>query len=249
MSANEVVRVAAVADVHCRTSNPGVLGPLLAEASERADVLLLCGDLTDYGLADEARVLARELSGVRVPIVAVLGNHDHEGQPADVVHILADAGVHLLDGETHEVRGVGFAGTKGFGGGFGERALAPWGEAMIKQFVHEAVNEALKLEAALARLTTLQRVVLLHYSPIAATVAGEPPEVFPFLGSSRLEEPINRYPVTAVFHGHAHHGCLEGRTTGGVPVYNVALPLLRALRSGESILRVIEIPVAPAVAA
>ena len=244
-----VVRVAAVADVHCRASNAGALGPFLADASERADVLLLCGDLTDYGLVDEARLLARELAGVRVPVLAVLGNHDHEGQPGEVAHILTDAGVHLLDGESCEVRGVGFAGTKGFGGGFGERALAPWGEAMIKQFVHEAVNEALKLEAALARLTTPQRVVLLHYSPITGTVAGEPPEVFPFLGSSRLEEPINRYPVTAVFHGHAHHGSLEGRTAGGVPVYNVALPLLRAARPDESPLRVIEVPVTPAVAA
>ena len=249
MSIDQVVRVAAIADLHCRTSNSNTLAPLLADAAERADVLLLCGDLTDYGMVEEARALARELASVRVPVLAVLGNHDHEGQPSDVAHVLTDAGVHMLDGESCEVRGVGFAGTKGFCGGFGERALAPWGEAMIKQFVHEAVNEALKLEAALARLTTPQRIVLLHYAPVPGTVSGEPQEVYPFLGSSRLEEPLNRYPVTAVFHGHAHHGSLEGRTAGGVPVYNVALPLLRAARPGEQPLRVIEVPVAPAAAA
>src|SRR5439155_24159411 len=120
----------------------------------------------------------------------------------------------------------GFAGVKGSGGGFGERALGPWGEEMIKRFVHEAISEALKLERALARLRSEKRIVLLHYSPIQATVVGEPPEIFPFLGSSRLEEPLNRYPVTAVFYGHAHHGAPEGSTKNGVPVYNVALKLL-----------------------
>jgi Icc-related predicted phosphoesterase len=156
-----------------------------------------------------------------------MGTHDLEsGKADDVCSILREAGVDILDGDAREIGGVGFAGVKGFAGGFGARALGPWGEPTIKQFVHEAIDETLKLEGALARLRTTQRAVLLHYAPIRATVEGEPLEIFPFLGSSRLEEPLTRYPVTAVFHGHAHNGTLEGRTAADVPVYNVALPLL-----------------------
>jgi Icc-related predicted phosphoesterase len=135
----------------------------------------------------------------------------------------------VLDGDTCEIQGVGFAGVKGFAGGFGRRALGPWGEPIIKQFVHEAVNEALKLESALARLRTDKKIVILHYAPIEATVEGEPREIYPYLGCSRLEEPLGRYSVTAVLHGHAHNGAPEGRTAAGVPVYNVALPLMRKL--------------------
>jgi Icc-related predicted phosphoesterase len=123
--------------------------------------------------------------------------------------------------------------------------LEPWGEESIKRFVHEAIDEALKLERAISRLHTAQRIVVLHYSPIRATVEGEPPEIFPFLGSSRLEEPLNRYAVTAVFHGHAHHGSLEGRTQQQVPVYNVALPLLRRSFPDQPSFRVELIPVTP----
>lgn len=240
---NGAIRVAAVGDIHCAKTSQGSLQPLFAQAAEAADVLVLCGDLTDYGLPEEAQILVKELSVAKVPIVAVLGNHDFEsGQPEEVNQILCDAGVTVLEGEACEIRGIGFAGTKGFAGGFGRRALEPWGEPLIKQFVHEAVNEALKLESALARLRTEQRVVVLHYSPIQATVEGEPLEIFPFLGSSRLEEPINRYRPDVVFHGHAHRGQLEGTTSAGVPVYNVALPLLRR-RFPEQPFRVIEIPV------
>jgi Icc-related predicted phosphoesterase len=173
-------------------------------------------------------VLARELNtAVKIPVVAVLGNHDFEGgQEREIRQILVDAGATVLDGEATEVQGVGFAGAKGFGGGFGRGALGPWGEKAIKAFVQEAVDEALKLEAALARLRTQQRIAILHYAPMRATVEGEPVEIFPYLGSSRLEEPINRYRVTAVFHGHAHRGTVEGRTSAGVPVFNVAMPLL-----------------------
>jgi Icc-related predicted phosphoesterase len=193
-----------------------------------ADILLLCGDLTDYGLAEEASELARELvGGVKIPIVGVLGNHDYEsGAVTDVTRILTEAGIRLLDGETVEVQGIGFAGVKGFAGGFGRGVLGPWGEAAVKQFVHEAVNETLKLESALARLRTPARIALLHYAPIAGTVEGEPKEIYPYLGCSRLEEPLVRYQVSAVFHGHAHHGALEGKTQNGTPVYNVSLPLL-----------------------
>jgi len=243
----EVVRVAAVADLHCSKTFPGTLQPLFVRMAEFADVLLLCGDLTDYGLPEEARVLARELNASKVPVVAVLGNHDFEsGKQDEVKQILIDSGVHVLDGDACEVHGIGFAGVKGFAGGFGPRALGPWGEETIKQFVHEAVNEALKLEAALARLRTAQRIAVLHYSPIEDTVKGEPLTIYPFLGSSRLEEPLNRYPVSAVFHGHAHHGTREGRTRGDVPVYNVALPLLRATSGDDAPICVVEIKTTPA---
>ena len=238
------MRIAAVGDVHCERTSEGQLRPLFAAASQAADVLLLCGDLTDYGLVEEAKVLAAELrAGLRIPALAVLGNHDHEsGKQEEIKEILAGAGVCLLDGESHEVQGVGFAGVKGFAGGFGDRMLGPWGEEAIKVFVREAVDEALKLETALAHLGTSQRIVLLHYAPIEQTVAGEPPVVVPFLGSSRLEEPINRYNVAAVFHGHAHHGAPEGRTSANVPVYNVCMPLLRERWPDRPPFRVIEVP-------
>jgi Icc-related predicted phosphoesterase len=223
------MRLAAVGDLHCKKTSQGAFQPLFAAASAAADVLVLCGDLTDYGLAEEARVLVKELAAVKtMPVVAVLGNHDYESSETDQVKgLLVDAGVHLLDGEAIEIDGVGFAGAKGLGGGFGERALQPWGEEIIKRFVRETIEETLKLESALAKLRTSQRIAVLHYSPIEATVEGEPREIYPFLGSSRLEDPLSRYPVTMVFHGHAHHGRLEGRTRAQVPVYNVCLPLLQ----------------------
>jgi Icc-related predicted phosphoesterase len=244
-TAQEVVRVAAIGDVHCTKTSQGALQPLFQQINERADILLLCGDLTDYGLPEEAQVLAKELtSSLKIPVVAVLGNHDFEsGKVQEVQDILGDASVRVLDGDSCEIHGIGFAGTKGFAGGFGERALEPWGEESIKRFVHEAVDEALKLERAISRLQTAQRIVVLHYSPIRGTVEGEPPEIFAFLGSSRLEDPLNRYAVTAVFHGHAHHGSPEGRTQRQVPVYNVSLPLLRRCFPDQPSFRVEAIPV------
>jgi Icc-related predicted phosphoesterase len=239
----ETVRLAAVGDIHCTKTSSGALASFFAEAASQADVLLLAGDLTDYGLPEEARGLARELSGVKIPVLAVLGNHDYEsGQEGEVARILAEAGVQMLDGDSVEIHGVGFAGVKGFCGGFGRRTLEPWGEAATKAFVHEAVGEALKLERGLARLRTPQRVALLHYAPIEATVEGEPREIFPFLGSSRLEEPLNRYQVTVAFHGHAHRGLPEGRTSTGIPVFNVAMPLLRRVLSDSLPVRIVEIP-------
>jgi Icc-related predicted phosphoesterase len=190
-------------------------------------------------------VLAKELAGVRMPTVAVLGNHDTEsGRTEEVRDILADAGVVLLDGDACEVHGIGVAGVKGFGGGFGQRALGPWGEPTIKQFVREAVDEALKLEAALARLRTRHLIALLHYSPVQSTVDGEPREIYPFLGSSRLEEPLGRYPVSFVLHGHAHRGQLQGATRNGVPVYNVSMPLLRRSFADRPPFRVFDVPAA-----
>ena len=242
--ANGTVRVAAVSDVHYGKGSQGTLQPLFAEIGRNADVLVLGGDLTDYGLPEEARALTKDLtSTVKIPIVTVLGNHDYEsGQEADVRQVLTDAGVHVLDGDAVELEGVGFAGVKGFAGGFGRGALGAWGESTIKLFVREALDEALKLESALAKLRTPSRIVVLHYAPIRETVEGEPLEIYPWLGSSRLEEPISRLGATAVFHGHAHKGSPEGRTTGGIPVYNVALPLLRDSYPDRPPYRVLEVP-------
>ena len=240
-----IVRVAAVGDIHLGGKvSDAPLQILFGQVSEHADVLALCGDLTDRGDPEEARLMAKALSAVSVPIVAVLGNHDYEsGKEREVSKILCDAGVHVLDGEAHEVLGIGFAGIKGFAGGFGRRALGPWGEGLIKQFVREALDEALKLETALGQLRTERRVALLHYSPIAATVIGEPLEIYPYLGSSRLEEPLSRYPVDVVFHGHAHHGSPEGRTMGDVPVYNVSMVLLQENFPDRPAFRVVELSV------
>ena len=240
---NGTVRLAAMSDIHVSKTGQGALASIFAQVSERADLLVMCGDLTDYGLPEEARVLARDIgTALRVPCVTVLGNHDFEaGKQDEVRQILADAGVTVLDGDSCELQGVGFAGVKGFCGGFGRGALGPWGEEIIKSFVREAVNEAFKLESALARLRTAHRVALLHYSPVRSTVEGEPPEIFPYLGSSRLEEPLARYPVTAVIHGHAHNGRLEGHTASGTPVYNVSMPLLKKCWPEQPPFRVIEV--------
>jgi Icc-related predicted phosphoesterase len=227
----DVVRIAALGDLHySRTAPAASLHPLITQINESADVQVLSGDLTHYGLPEEARAFAREIAAVKVPMVGVLGNHDYEsGQQDEVRRIVADAGLVVLDGDTTEVHGIGFAGVKGFAGGFGRRALGPWGEDIIKKFVHECLDEALKLESALARLRTERLIAILHYAPIQATVEGEPLEIFPFLGCSRLEEPLTRYPVSAVFHGHAHHGQPEGRTRTDTPVFNVSHSLMREL--------------------
>src|SRR5258705_10191092 len=244
MPSSDTVQIAAVSDVNYGKHAQGMLEGWGGQIAERADVLVLPGDLTDYGLAEEARVLARDLtSSVKIPIVAVLGNHDYESDQSDeIARILADAGVHILDGDSVEVQGVGFAGVKGFAGGFGRGTLGPWGERAIKQFVQESVSEALKLESALARLKTAHRIAVLHYAPVQSTVEGEPAEIFPWLGSSRLEEPLTRYQVSAVGHGHAHKGTAVGHTTTGIPVYNVPLPELKATYPDHPAFRIIEVP-------
>ena len=239
----ELLRLAAVGDLHCSKNSAGELRSLFMQAAEAADVLLLCGDLTDYGTVEEAHLLVDELAPARIPVIAVLGNHDvHSDHGDEVQKILCDAGVHVLDGEACVVHGIGFAGIKGFAGGFGRRALGPWGEPAIKQFVNEALQEALKLESALAKLRTTQRIALMHYSPVEGTVVGEPQEIYAFLGSSRLEDPLIRYPVQAVFHGHAHRGTLEAKTGNGTPVYNVAKPLLQRTWPDRPPFKIIEIP-------
>jgi Icc-related predicted phosphoesterase len=243
----DVVKLAAIGDLHfSRTAPAGSLQPLFSQINDTADILVLCGDLTDYGLPEEARAFGREVAPVKIPMVAVLGNHDFEsGHEDEVKTILADAGITTLDGDTVEIHGIGFAGVKGFCGGFGRRALGPWGEQTIKKFVHECIDEALKLESALARLRTERLIAVLHYAPIQATVEGEPCEIFPFLGCSRLEEPLTRYPVSAVFHGHAHHGQPEGRTRTDVPVFNVSASLMRE-HFPDRPFRLIDVAMAPA---
>lgn len=243
----DTLTLAAVGDIHCRKDSQGSIYPIFAGLQGRVDVVLLCGDLCDYGLPEEASILVKEITaGIKVPIVAVLGNHDYEsGQGEEVTKILTDGGISVLNGTAVEIMGVGFAGVKGFCGGFGRRTLEPWGEAIVKQFVREAVDETLKLESALAKLRTPQRVALLHYAPIEATVEGEPKEIYPFLGTSRLEDPLNRYDVALAFHGHVHRGSPEGRTRAGVPVYNVALPLLRRVLPEQPPVRIVTIPIVP----
>ena len=232
------LRIAATADLHYGKHSRGTLHEAFAEVSNNADILLICGDLTDYGLPEEAEALVADLrAAVKVPMLAVLGNHDFESARAEsICKILDDSGIHLLDGEATDVAGVGFAGIAGFGGGFGRQMLNAWGEPLIKEFVQESIRHAVRLEQALAKLQTDRKVVVLHYSPIRATLKGENPEIFPFLGSSRLEEPINRFRVNAVFHGHAHNGILEGKTSTGIPVYNVSAPLLRKTGKPYSVL-------------
>lgn len=246
--AKDTLRLAALSDLHVSRKSRGVLQPIFTEAAASADVLLLCGDLTENGVPAEVALLLKELASVRIPVLAVLGNHDYEAERQDELKdVLLDGGVAVLDGSTVELFGAGFAGVKGFAGGFGRRALAPWGEPIIKAFVREAVEEALRLEAAMAKLWNPVKVAVLHYSPIRATVEGEPPEVMAFLGSSRLEESVDRYRATVVFHGHSHHGSPEGRTKSNIPVYNVSMPLLRQLYPDRPPFRLVELPLVGAV--
>jgi Icc-related predicted phosphoesterase len=230
VSDGKPVRVAAVADIHLHEGSQSEWRSLLDQICEAADILVLPGDLTRRGLPSEAEVLAESLAGRHLSVVAVLGNHDVEGgEEQEVVRILCQAGVTMLDEEPCEIGEVGFAGRKGFCGGFDRHALAPFGETLIKQFVHESVEDALKLEAGLQRLRTPHKIAVIHYAPVRATVEGEPAEIFPFLGSSRLADPLDHVGVSVALHGHAHSGTHQGTTTTGIPVYNVALPIMQRL--------------------
>ena len=222
------LRLAAIGDLHVGENAERPYRELFAKISQDADVLALCGDLTNFGKTREAEILAEDLRMCTIPVVGVLGNHDYEcGQPSEVARILHDAGMKVLDGEAFEIEGVGFAGCKGFIGGFGRNMLSAFGEPEIKAFVQASVDENLKLESSLRMLRTDRIVVVTHYSPVLETLEGEPPEIFAFLGSARMGETIDRFEgVTCAVHGHAHRGAHEARTSGGVPVYNVARPVL-----------------------
>ncbi len=238
---NGTFRLAAAADLHQRQEQHGKFRELVKAVNGEAQGLVLAGDLTDHGLVDEAKALAEALAQLRVPCAAVLGNHDFEGNAVrEIVRIMGEVKVVVLDGDhavfDHE---LGVAGVKGFGGGFDRSLLQAFGEPAVKAFVQESVNEALKLEAALAQLDTPKKVVLMHYAPIAGTTEGEQAEIRPFLGTTRLASACEAFGALAVFHGHAHHGAPEGRTPSGIPVYNVAMPVLK--RVSDRRFRVIEL--------
>ncbi len=221
--ADDKQRIAAMGDLHVKETGTASFKDLFTEISQAADILVLTGDLTDLGKPKEAELLAADLRACTIPVVAVLGNHDYEcGHVEEVTAIFKDAGVHLLEGQAVEINGVGFAGVKGFAGGFGRYMLGSFGEPAIKAMVAESVEETMRLENALRQVRSERAMVVLHYAPIPDTVVGEPQEIYAFLGSSRLAETIDRFPVSAVVHGHAHRGTYEGRTPGGAPVYNVA---------------------------
>lgn len=226
---DRTVRIGAIGDLHFDSRSRGTLTELFDRVNREVDVLALVGDLTTHGELEQMEAFVRELEAVSVPVVTVLGNHDHEHGHADELRaMLSEVGAEVLDGNAVEIEGVGFTGVKGFGGGFGRWALGPFGEKLIKDFVQEAIAEALKLERGLHELHTDERVVLLHYSPIVETLAGEPEQIYPFLGSSRLLDPITTLGADVVFHGHAHHGSYRGRTSNGIPVLNVARQVLEA---------------------
>jgi Icc-related predicted phosphoesterase len=223
------MRIAATADLHFSPQNATALRGQFDRVRDDADVLVIAGDLTNYGQPAEMEPLLNTLVRLRIPTVAVLGNHDYESeQPSELIRMMTAGGIKVLDGSAYEREGVGFAGTKGFVGGFGRGALTAFGEPEIKAFVRASIDEALKLERAMSQLRTAKRVVVLHYAPIAATTEGEALEISPFLGTSRLAEVIDRHGADLVVHGHAHNGKLNGRTTGGITVHNVAITLLQS---------------------
>jgi len=235
------MRIAATADLHFTPQRMGPLHDQLNRVPDEADVFVVAGDLTNYGRPDEMEPLLNVLVRLRVPTIVVLGTHDYEsGQHADLMRMMTQEGIKVLDGSAYERDGVGFAGTKGFVGGFGRGVLTAFGEPEIKTFVHASIEETLKLERALSQLRSKKRVVVLHYAPISATVEGEAREIFPFMGTSRLAEIVDRHGAYLILHGHAHNGKCDGQTSGGIPVHNVAITLLQS-QNPPAIYRVFDI--------
>jgi len=223
------MRIAATADLHFTPARFSALHDQLNRVRDESDVFVLAGDLTNFGKPEEMEPLLNVLVRLRLPTIVVLGNHDYEsGREADLMRMMTQEGIKVLDGSAYERDGVGFAGTKGFVGGFGRGVLTAFGEAEIKAFVRAGMDGALKLERAMSQLRTKKRVIILHYSPIAATVEGEAHEIYPFLGTSRLAEVIDRHGADLVLHGHAHTGKCDGKTPAGIPVHNVAITLLQS---------------------
>jgi Icc-related predicted phosphoesterase len=228
------VRIAATADVHARVGDLGRLRAMVEGAARDADVLVIGGDLTDLGQPDQAGVLIEALDGCSIPVVATLGNHDHEsGDAAGISRLFDESGVHLLDRSSVVIDGVGFSGVKGFCGGFDRNLANAFGEDLFKAWVKEGRLDADALESELRSLEMERRVAVLHYAPIRATVEGEPPEIHAFLGTSHLARALDEGGATVAFHGHAHAGSFEGKTLGGVPVFNVSVPVLEQAGFGR----------------
>lgn len=228
------MRIAAIADIHFSPQSYDRIREPLARVRDEADLLVIAGDLTNYGRPEEMSSLLNALVRLRIPIVAVLGNHDYEsGQEHELMRMMTAEGLKVLDGSSYERDGIGFAGAKGFIGGFGRGVLTAFGEREIKAFVQASIDETMKLERALSMLRTEKTVIVTHYAPIYETVVGEPLEIWPYLGSSRLAEVIDRHGAALALHGHAHHGKPDGKTTGGVPVHNVALSLMLSTNGGK----------------
>jgi Icc-related predicted phosphoesterase len=222
------MKLAAVADVHFRPEDQEENIRQFAAVNEMAELLVLAGDLTNHGRVEEIEACLLVLAHVTIPMVAVLGNHDYESGHQDTLAGMARvAGIHVLDGTCYEHKDVGFAGTKGFCGGFAPYELMPFGEGSIKSFVEIAEREAIKLDYGLAQLRTPRKVAITHYAPVLETVVGEPEPIFPFLGSSRLGRVIEQHRPNLALHGHAHHGTFAAASAAGVPIHNVALPILR----------------------
>jgi Icc-related predicted phosphoesterase len=227
------MKIAAIGDLHCEQNSQGKIRKLIQPVEDKADVLVLAGDLTNSGRIEEMEVLLEELNGFTLPIIAVMGNHDHEaGQVELLEKMMASRGICVLQSTSCRIGEAGFVGTKGFCGGFGEYRIQPFGERAIKKFVQASVDEVLNMEAALEQLDGMHKVGVVHYAPIKATLVGESPELYPFLGTSLLESAFDRKRVDVIFHGHAHHGALQGHTRGGIPVFNVS-QFARAL-TGET---------------
>ena len=227
-----MIRIAAVGDVHVDKDVLGRYRPALEQLPGVADALLIAGDLTRHGTVEEAKCMATEFGDLGVPVVVVLGNHDHQSDQQDAVSdVLRQAGITVLEGDTTvlELHGhrLGIAGVKGFGGGFAGACASKFGEREMKNFVGTTEAIAERLGAALRGLECDALVALTHYSPVPETLVGEPLEIYPFLGSYLLGQAIDSAPTALALHGHAHHGSERGRTPGGVPVRNVAHPVIK----------------------
>lgn len=217
------MKIAATADLHIRKTDEAAVKKMIKDIPKEADVLIVAGDLTDNGLVEEAELAAKMLKSLNMPVIAVLGNHDHEnGKAQEIAELLHSEDVYLLDGNTFVIDGVGFVGTKGFCGGFGNRLIQPYGEIALKNFINTSIEEVIRLENSLVKLENSSKVVVLHYAPISETLEGEPPELYPLLGTSRFGNAIDRHGADFIVHGHAHYGSPSGATPGNIPVYNVS---------------------------